>query len=332
MAEIVRIGVFYDGSFFAHISDHYRYHHRRSARISFAGLHEFIRQEVASHEKSTKDLCHIVEAHYFRGRFGAEEAEKHDALLRERRFEDVLIRAGITPHFLLMPPPRIGDDQPGTVPAREKGIDVWLALEAYELALRKQLSVVVLVTGDADFLQLVRKLTAIGTRTMLTAWDLLSSVDGSRTRTAQVLIEAVTYKVMMHEQIDGRASKTDFNIENLFMPLGPADPDHEAEPILGSVPQRIVDDVASRETRDSARPAPSAVHADFAVGLIANVIYDKGFGFIRPEAGAENLFFHATDVEGCEFAELQSGECVRFVVAPNPKDGRPAARRVSRTP
>ena len=45
-------------------------------------------------------------------------------------------------------------------------------LEAYALALRRQLNVVVLVTGHADFLQLIRKLNAIGTRTMLTGWDL----------------------------------------------------------------------------------------------------------------------------------------------------------------
>jgi len=197
MAELTRIGIFYDGSFFARVSEYYRYHHERGTWISIAGLHEFVRDEVAKREQTDARYCKIVEAHYFRGRFPAEEAaERKGALLRERRFEDVLIRAGVTPHFLIM---RSGENrgaEASTPPAREKGIDVWLALEAYELALRQHLNVVVLVTGDGDFLQLVRKLSTNGTRIMVTAWDLQPSANVSGTRTAQVLLHAAPYPVM----------------------------------------------------------------------------------------------------------------------------------------
>ncbi|MXY54365.1 MAG: NYN domain-containing protein [Gammaproteobacteria bacterium] len=324
MAAIVRTGIFYDGSFFARVSDHYRYQHDRAARISIGGFHELVRHEVASNEKVDPTACRLVEAHYFRGRFPAEEAERHDALLRERRFEDVLIRAGITPHFLLMPTARAGNDGAATPPVREKGTDVWLALEAYEIALRRGLDVVVLVTGDSDFLQLVRKLTAIGTRTLLTAWDL----ERSRTRTAQVLIDAVTYPVMMSDLIDARDRRNDPMIDNLFMSPSSGDQPSEAEA------PRVVEPVGVREARVAAR-APEAVSAEplkpseVASGVINNVIYDKGFGFIRPDWGGENLFFHANDVEGCEFAELHIQDPVRFVVASNPRDGRPQAVRVS---
>ncbi len=329
--EIVRTGIFYDGSFFAHVSDHYRYHHRRGARISFAGLHDFIRQEIAHKEGATSPkLCSIVEAHYFRSRFGAEDADKHDALFRDRRFEDVLIRVGITPHFLLMPPPR--DDALGGSPSREKGIDVWLALEAFELAWRRQLDVVVLVTGDADFLPLVRKLNAIGTRTMLTGWDLLSSVDGSRTRTAQALLDAATYPVMMNEQIDGRPRNSEFKIDSLFMSPGSADLQQQGSP--GPQQASAVDDRSASLDGGRAGKAHGQTPepASFATGVIDNLVYDKGFGFIRPESGGDNYFFHASDVELCEFADLRLEDAVRFVVAPNPKDGRPAARRVTRLP
>ena len=332
-AEIIRIGIFYDGSFFAHVSDHYRYHHRRKARISFAGMHKFIRHEIAKRETSgNTHLCNIVEAHYFRSRFPAEDAKKHDALLRDRKFEDVLIRAGITPHFLLMP--SLQGDVTDSSPVREKGIDVWLALEAYDLAVRGQLSVAVLVAGDADFVQLVRKLNATGTRTMLTGWDLMSSVDGSRTRTAQVLLDEATYPVMMNESIDSRQAKDEFDVDSLFMTPSSSDFQQEAE---GAVGVRLEDANESRSTlleggraagvRRSA-PEPSS----FAMGFIDNLVFEKGFGFIRPDSGGENLFFHASDVEGCDFAELRLLDKVRFVVTPNPKDGRPAARRVLRLP
>ena len=324
MAAIVRTGIFYDGSFFAHVSDHYRYQHERAARISIGGFHEFVRHEVAANEQVDPRLCSLVEAHYFRGRFPAENAERHDALLRERKFEDVLIRAGITPHFLLMPTVRAQDEGTDAPPVREKGTDVWLALEAYEIALRRELDVVVLVTGDSDFLQLVRKLTAIGTRTLLTAWDL----ERSRTRTAQVLIDAATYPVMMSDLIDARDRRNDPIIDNLFMSPSPGDPSSGMETL--SMAER--EGPGGTRVRPQVPEAPSGEPvnpADVVIGVINNVIYDKGFGFIRPERGGENLFFHANDVEGCEFAELQAQDPVRFVVSSNPRDGRPHATRVS---
>ena len=334
MAELIRTGIFYDGSFFARVSDHYRYHHERAARISIAGFHEFVRDEVAKHEHTDARFCNIVEAHYFRGRFPAEAAERHDALLRERRFEDVLIRTGVTPHFLLMPRTQTGEGDNVGGPVREKGTDVWLALEAYELALRKQLNVVVLVTGDGDFLQLVRKLSAIGTRVMLMAWDLQDAASGVRTRTAQSLLDAVTYPVAMHTIIDDRARRTDPLIDNLFVPASqPNTPrgsfgghdgpeSHQSDSIRASDQRPFADDDQPSDLNDGGQ---------FALGVVENLVAEKGYGFIRPCDGGDNLFFHASDFEGSGFSELQSNDPVRFVVAPNPRDGRPNARRVSRT-
>jgi uncharacterized LabA/DUF88 family protein len=55
-------------------------------------------------------------------------------------------------------------------PPHEKGIDVWLALEAYDLAVHKRFDVLVLFAGDQDFVPLVRKVNGLGTRVMLIAW------------------------------------------------------------------------------------------------------------------------------------------------------------------
>ena len=51
-SKLTRVGVFYDGNFFFHVSNYYHYYHERRARISVSGLHEFIRHQVADAEGS----------------------------------------------------------------------------------------------------------------------------------------------------------------------------------------------------------------------------------------------------------------------------------------
>ena len=43
--QLKRIGVFYDGNYFHHVSNFYAYYHPRQCRISISGLHEFIRAQ-----------------------------------------------------------------------------------------------------------------------------------------------------------------------------------------------------------------------------------------------------------------------------------------------
>ena len=53
-------------------------------------------------------------------------------------------------------------------------------------------------------------------------------------------------------------------------------------------------------------------------GTIARVT-DKGFGFIKPEAGDKDLFFHANELNGVEFNDLKEGDEVTFEVGDGPK-------------
>ncbi len=46
---------------------------------------------------------------------------------------------------------------------------------------------------------------------------------------------------------------------------------------------------------------------------------DKGFGFIKPEDDDKDLFFHANDVEGTTFDELNEGDEVTFEVGSSDK-------------
>ncbi len=62
-------------------------------------------------------------------------------------------------------------------------------------------------------------------------------------------------------------------------------------------------------------------------GKIARVT-DRGFGFITPDEGEKDVFFHAKDVVEVEFNDLQEGDAVTFDVEEGPKG--PAAANVAK--
>jgi hypothetical protein len=72
--KMLKIGVFYDGNYFLHVSNYYNYDHPRRRRLSISGLHDFVRHQVAQEEGVDFRLSQIVDAHYFRGRLNAYEA------------------------------------------------------------------------------------------------------------------------------------------------------------------------------------------------------------------------------------------------------------------
>lgn len=293
-SKLTRIGVFYDGNYFFHVSNYYQYQHSRKARISIDGLHEFIRHQAAEAEGEDVKYCQIVDAHYFRGRPRAQEADARGLLLRERQFDDILMREGVITHYL-----PLGPDG-------EKGIDVWLALETYELAIYKRFDVIVLIACDGDFLPLVRKLNALGTRVMLLGWG-FAYIDQSgkerETRTAQVLLEEVTYPVLMHNIIDDRSRKGDSRIDQLFVP-------HKD---LSAFPKST--DGASK--KPAAHPQPVAPTSEALPGKIQAL--REGFGFITPNDGSSNLFFFHASVLNADFNELHVGDDVSYKIGTNDK-------------
>lgn len=62
-------------------------------------------------------------------------------------------------------------------------------------------------------------------------------------------------------------------------------------------------------------------------GTIARVT-PNGYGFITPEDGAKDIFFHANELQGVTFDEIREGDAVTFEVVNGPKG--PAATNVSR--
>lgn len=288
-SKLCRIAVFYDGNYFFNVSNYYLYQHPRKARVSFKGLHEFILAEVARNEGMDVRHCQIVDAAYFRGRLTAQQALDQDKLFADRVFEDVLMRADITLFQRHLKSKKDGGFE-------EKGIDVWLALEAFEMASLKKYDVCVLVAGDTDFVPLVNKLNTLGSRVMLIAWDFSYEKDGRErvTRASTELIDRVNYPIMMDTEIESRERRRDSLIENLFMEkISLAADDHQA-------PRTTENDDATEKT-----------------GTIINLVSDKGFGFIKPAGGGENYFFHFRDLAGVDPEELSAGLKVSFTPGRN---------------
>ena len=136
----MRIGVFYDGTWFAYLSDFYATAHPRAARIALDGLHDALRWYLHRQTGSALDDCVLHEAHYVRGRIETPAMS----------FDAALAAAGVTRHDL----PLHG--------GKEKGVDVHFALEVWDRATTVPLQWVVLITGDADFTPLATRLTARG--------------------------------------------------------------------------------------------------------------------------------------------------------------------------
>lgn len=297
--KLTRIGVFYDGNYFLHVSNYYAYHHERRGRLSIAGLHDFIRYKISDEEQKDMHLCQIVDAHYFRGRLSAQEASNEgNRLYYDRLFDDILMMEGVTTHYLPVRTTYFGQRQ-------ERGIDVWMALEAFELALHKQFDVIVLIASDSDFVPLVRKLHTLGVRVMLFAWDYdFFDEEGRRrsTVTSQALWEEVTYPMAMEKLITDD-NDPDFSVNRLFV-----ERKRNLPPTTG-------------ETEEAVEPIEEGESKKSTIFSLKD-----GYGFINyPQTN--NLFFHFSFLLDTDFNDLREGDLVEFTLSKNDR-GEPIARNV----
>jgi len=66
-------------------------------------------------------------------------------------------------------------------------------------------------------------------------------------------------------------------------------------------------------------PRGSTREVTMATGTI-KTLTDRGFGFITPENGSEDVFFHRSGLAGgADFDRLQQGDRVTFNAANDPK-------------
>ncbi|GAB3978444.1 hypothetical protein GCM10028806_41570 [Spirosoma terrae] len=314
-SRLTRIGVFYDGNYFLHVSNYYNYSHERRSRISISGLHAFIRRQVAEEEGVNERLCQIVDAHYFRGRLNAHEAnQRGNQLFYDRLFDDILMSEGVVTHYL---PVKTYQGY-----RQEKGIDVWLALEAFELAQYKKFDVVVLITSDGDYVPLIRKLNTLGSRIMVLSWDfefLNEQGEKQVTRTSQDLLEEVSYPVAMHGLIDDRSRRNDMIIQNLFVKQQQTRPTFSLATAGGSGFGSTFADSDDFNFQLSDEPnynIADTIDGDPEGRKISTVRSLKtGYGFINYPPN--NLFFHYTSLIDTDFNELQIDDEIEFTIGQN---------------
>lgn len=178
-AKINSIGLFIDGNYFVLLEKGLG----SSSRVNIKGLIKFIQKTIAEKYELNPASCVVTETHFFRGRYKAYDARKKNLLLADRKFEDRLIENDVILHYKHVY--ELSDGTP-----HEKGIDVWFALETYELAMYRDFDFIVMITGDADYEMLARKIKSLKKPAILLSWHY-----DQQNPTAKALKEEISYHI-----------------------------------------------------------------------------------------------------------------------------------------
>ena len=155
---ICRIGVFYDGNYFMYAQRHY--HHKRSLGwLNYQAFHQLIESFVR--EKEQQFVAHrVVYASWHQGMFSSPNSTEKQ-LRGDRNRDHDLMHAGIEAKYVPM----------NAAATKEKGVDVALAVDAMQIALSEKIDVAVIVTGDGDFVPLVRAIMKQGVRVAIVHFE-----------------------------------------------------------------------------------------------------------------------------------------------------------------
>lgn len=182
--NITSLGLSIDGGYYCKINDGL---YKVGYRLNLEKLSRYIRDCIADKFGLDVSQCLITESHFFRGRFRMPDAKKKNRLEGDRAFEDTLIENDVVFHYK-----HIAEMENGSI--KEKGIDVWFALETYELAVYRDFDFVVLITGDADHEMLARKIKALKKQVVLVTWNM-----AEKDSTSPALKEEVTMHIDLDE-------------------------------------------------------------------------------------------------------------------------------------
>jgi uncharacterized LabA/DUF88 family protein len=148
--SLCRIGVFYDGSYFTY-AQLYFYAERQLGWLSFPPFHTLIENSIREKEQGYFNY-RVVCAGWYQGLFTSTQSNDRQRRIDRNRHID-LMHAGIEPKYAPM------SQEDG-----EKGIDIAMAIDTLQIGLEGKIDVAVLVTGDGDFVPLVRALMKHGIR------------------------------------------------------------------------------------------------------------------------------------------------------------------------
>lgn len=178
--SICRIGVFYDGSFFNH-AQRYFYHERKVGWLSYRPFHAFVEHFISTKEQGFASYK-VVSAAWHQGLFSSKDTTEQQLRFERNRYHD-LLHAGVEPKYL-----------PMSQAQGEKGTDVALAVDALQTGLDGKVDVTALVTGDGDFVPLVRTLNKQGIR-VLAVYFTFTDKSGRRCFINERLLNCCNYSV-----------------------------------------------------------------------------------------------------------------------------------------
>ena len=148
--SICRIGVFYDGSYFAYAQNHF-FSFRKLGWMVFTPFHSMIENFLREKEQGFSNY-RVVYSSWFQGLSTSSQSNERQRRVERNRHID-LIHAGVEPKYV-----------PMSQSQREKGVDILLAIDALQVGLEGKIDIAVLVTGDGDFVPLARALMKNGVR------------------------------------------------------------------------------------------------------------------------------------------------------------------------
>ncbi len=211
--KTTRIAVFYDGNFLLHSSNYYNYIHSVRRRISIGGLQRFFRSYLSDKFGIDHQNSRVSQSHYFRGRLNATDAaSRGNQLYNDRVFDEILMSEGVNIHYL---PLRNNGSR-----REESGTNVWLSLEAYQLALEGQYDIAVLVVADTDYVPLLRKLQQTGVKVVVAGWDFEYTSDEGvfmTTRTSHEVRILADLSLHLADIIDSGLEDGDQTVSGIFV-------------------------------------------------------------------------------------------------------------------
>jgi len=193
--DFLRIGVFYDGTFFTRAQNYFW--EQKYGWLSFQQFHKLLELYIETKIQGHSDYK-IVYSAWFQGLYKASLASEDNLRLDRKRHHD-LLHAGIESKNLPM------SESQG-----EKGIDVYMAVETLQIGLNDKIDVAILVTGDGDFVPLVRTLMKNGVRVGIAYFEY--EKDKHKGFVNERLVSAANFAININSLENDRDFKTDFKM------------------------------------------------------------------------------------------------------------------------
>jgi uncharacterized LabA/DUF88 family protein len=294
----------YDGHFFRICRRYYRYSASPKLWLNVRALGTYLQMVLADELGPTyRGLTRIVEQHLYIGQQSHEHLSE-TAIYEWAEYYSALSQAEVTVHGRRAHL----NGEGGLV---EKGVDLELALDTFcrAVVLNPEIDVVILVTGDADFVPLIQQLARYKKETLVVGFEFTGSYPDGSVFNAGVSAElkrAATWYLDLGHEIQSRGKSE--KMRALFAPDQPP-----ARALTTTVP--AISEASIRQV-GTVVPLPVGERGE-----------RRNFAFLVDSAGI-NRYFRADDLNGLSYSELTPG--LRVIYTPcYGSQGRLAAKNVT---